>query len=479
MIEYLYTVEEPIAALSTPWGESAIAVIRTSGGNTLTLINRIFKPFMRRTGDAEPGNKVSPGKIRVSAKSKGSTLHYGKIIDSDSGEILDDVMLALYRAPASYTGEDSAEIFCHGSLAVITRILALLYKCGFRPAQAGEFTLRAFLNGKMDLTRAEAVNELIRSRSDKARALALNRLSGTIERKITEIKLRLVNFLSSVEVRLDYPDEDIEGEVVSEKECSSVENELKQLISSYETGRLFQEGVTAVLAGRTNAGKSTLFNLLLKEERSIVSRYHGTTRDYIEGNIVVAGIPVRVFDTAGLRKGGGPVEMEGVRRSNRVIKGADFILYLVDASFGLTEEDTDFIKSYSGSYGGKGKIIKVWNKIDLKSTGGVKAPDGFLPLSAETGTGLDKLVKRIEQTILHGTPVRPGEPVIDSIRQKELLDRTLDALRRFKRGLKRNDPLDAISVELQEAVHLLGEITGEVTSQDILNNIFSNFCVGK
>jgi len=351
MIEYGYTVEEPVAALATPWGESAIAVIRTSGGNTLTLINRIFKPFMRGTKEAEQGKKAGSEKMKHSAKAKGSTLHYGKIIDPDSNEILDDIMLALYRAPASYTGEDSAEIFCHGSLAVITRVLALLYKSGFRPAQAGEFTLRAFLNGKMDLTRAEAVNELIRSRSDKARALALDRLSGTIEKKITGIKLRLVNFLSSVEVRIDYPDEDIEGEVVSEKEYGSVENELKQLILSFKTGRLFQEGVTAVLAGRTNAGKSTLFNLLLKEERSIVSRYHGTTRDYIEGNIVVSGIPVRIFDTAGLRNGGGYVEMEGVRRSNRVIKGADFILYLVDASCGLTDEDTDFIKSYGESYG--------------------------------------------------------------------------------------------------------------------------------
>ena len=463
MRDYQYEIEEPIAALATPWGESAIAVIRTSGKNVYRLMCGIFR-FSKKNLALD--------------EAEGHTLHYGKIVDPVSNEAVDEVLLALYRKPASYTGEDSIEIFCHGSLPVITRILKLLKSVGFRPAQPGEFTLRAFLNGKLDLTRAEAVNELIRSKSDKARSLALDRLSGTVEKRITDIKLRLANILSGVEVRIDYPDEDIEGDIVTEKQLDTIGKELEMLISSFNTGKLFQEGVTVVLAGRTNAGKSTLFNLLLREERSIVSEYHGTTRDYIEGNISIAGIPVRIFDTAGLRDSADPIEAEGVKRAERVIENADLILYLVDCAEGLTEEDNEFIKNYGS---GK-KLIKIWNKIDTihgKGEQTVSAPAGFIPLSSETGEGLAELIAAVKRIIISGTSVKSGEPVIDSLRQKELLEKCLGSFINFRGGIKRGDPLDVIAVDLQESVHSLGEITGEVTSQDILNNIFSNFCVGK
>jgi len=470
MADYQYEIEEPIAALATPWGESAIAIIRTSGKNVHKLMDGIFRPLKKNMalGEAE-----------------GRTLCYGRIVDPGRNEDVDDVMLALYRAPASYTGEDSVEIFCHGSLPVITRILRVLKSSGFRPAQPGEFTLRAFLNGKLDLTRAEAVNELIRSKSDRARSLALDRLSGAVERRITEIKLKLASFLSAVEVRIDYPDEDIEGQIVTDEQLNVIEKGLRTLLSSFSTGKLFQEGITAVLAGRTNAGKSTLFNLLLKEERSIVSEYHGTTRDYIEGNISIAGIPIRIFDTAGLRDSTDSVEAEGVKRAERVIENADLLLYLVDSTEGLLKEDDNFIQGYRGV----NRLIKIWNKIDLIKDKGKQAgsegasagrvPQGFISLSSETGEGLPELVLAVKRILLSGTSVKSGEPVIDSLRQKELLEQTLASVSRFREGVKKGYPLDVVSIDLQEAVHSLGEITGEVTSQDILNNIFSNFCVGK
>jgi len=475
MAEYQYSTEEPIAALATPWGESAIAVIRTSGENVHSLMHGIFEPVKKNM---------------TLDKAKGYTMRYGRIIDPEANEPVDDVMIAVYREPASYTGEDSAEIFCHGSLPVITRILKVLKNAGFRPAQPGEFTLRAFLNGKLDLTRAEAVNELIRSKSDKARSLALDRLSGAVERKITEVKLKLADILSAVEVRIDYPDEDIEGVIAADEQFIFIEKALNMLLATFSAGKLFQEGITAVLAGRTNAGKSTLFNLLLKEERSIVSEYHGTTRDYIEGNISIAGIPIRIFDTAGLRDSTDPVESEGVKRAARVIENAELVLYLVDSTEGVTGEDERFIRHYSRS----GRLIKIWNKTDIKSGGngmessrapageiltGSRMPPGFIPLSSETGEGLPELIKAVEKIVLAGTSIKSGEPVINSLRQKELLEKTLISVLRFKEGIKRGDPLDVIAVDLQEAVHSLGEITGEVTSQDILNNIFSNFCVGK
>lgn len=463
MTDYQYEIEEPIAALATPWGESAIAIIRTSGKNVHKLMDGIFRPLKKNMALSE---------------AEGRTLCYGRIVDPGRNEDVDDVMLALYRAPASYTGEDSVEIFCHGSLPVITRILKVLKSSGFRPAQPGEFTLRAFLNGKLDLTRAEAVNELIRSKSDRARSLALDRLSGAVERRITEIKLKLASFLSAVEVRIDYPDEDIEGQIVTDEQLNVIEKGLKSLILSFSTGKLFQEGITAVLAGRTNAGKSTLFNLLLKEERSIVSEYHGTTRDYIEGNISIAGIPIRIFDTAGLRDSTDSVEAEGVKRAERVIENADLLLYLVDSTEGLLKEDDNFIQGHRGV----NRLIKIWNKIDLikdKGKQAARVPQGFISLSSETGEGLSELILAVKRILLSGTSVKSGEPVIDSLRQKELLEKTLASVLSFREGVKKGYPLDVVSVDLQEAVHSLGEITGEVTSQDILNNIFSNFCVGK
>ena len=363
---------------------------------------------------------------------------------------------------------------------IIREILQLLLNRGFRQAEPGEFTQRAFLNGKMDLTRAEAVNEIIRSKTDRARQLALNRLSGGIEQKIQTVKEALITISAAVEVQIDYPDDDLDHDPIDRERIAFVQDELERLLSTYRTGKILQEGISVVIAGRTNAGKSTLFNLLLREERAIVSEIHGTTRDYIEGAISIEGIPIRLFDTAGSRDSRDPLEQEGMRKSGQVIKNADLVLFLVDATRGLEKEDRALIQGYRDGV----TVIRLWNKVDIAPE---PAPGNYVPLSCETGEGLSELHTRIAEGLLGGATVESGEPIIDSLRQKNLLERCLDAVRSFNRGLAKDGlakdaeamPLDVLAVEIKEAIDCLGEITGEVVSEDILREMFAKFCVGK
>jgi tRNA modification GTPase len=448
-----FSAVDPIAALATPWGESAIGVIRTSGDGCLELLSEVFHS----------------GKNSLT-QSRGYTIRHGFIEDNEKK--LDEVLITVYRKPRSYTGEDSAEIFCHGGMVIIREILQLLLAKGFRQAEPGEFTQRAFLNGKMDLTRAEAVNEIIRSKTDRARQLALNRLSGDIERKMQRIKENLIAISAAVEVRIDYPEDDLDEDPIEEARIDCVQNELEQLLSTYRTGKIIQEGISVVIAGRTNAGKSTLFNLLLREDRAIVSEIHGTTRDYIEGAISVEGIPIRLFDTAGLRDSHDPLEQEGMRRSDQIIKNADLLLFLVDATKGWEEEDQALLRSYEHDI----TVIPLWNKIDVTSA---RPPKGCIPISCQTGEGLTELHSRIAEEILGGSSIESGEPIVDSLRQKNLIEKCLEAVRSLKRGHAENLPLDVLAVDIKEAIDCLGEITGEVVSEDILREMFSKFCVGK
>ena len=282
----------------------------------------------------------------------------------------------------------------------------------------------------------------------------------------------LLRFLAAVEVRIDYPEEELEEEFAPEAELASFQGELEKLLATFRIGRIYQEGVSAVLAGRTNSGKSTLFNRLLREERAIVSELHGTTRDYLEGMIDLEGIPVRLYDTAGYRLAGDAVELEGMRRTDAIVAGSQLVLYLVDAGAGLTDLDRDFIAEADD-----GRLIRIWSKTDLTSG---PIPEGFIPLSARNGEGIEALCRAMHERILSGQVALEQEaPVIDSLRQKKLLERALEAFREFCRGLGQALPLDVLAVELKEALDALAEITGEVTSQDILDSIFSRFCVGK
>jgi tRNA modification GTPase len=462
--------EDSIAALATPWGESALAVVRVSGRDCLELLSRVFVPSRGRDLRRSEGHAVLHGWLYAPPGASHDNIA--------SGERIDEVLVAVFRGPRSYTGEDSAELFTHGSPVIVRRVLELLVRAGFRAAGPGEYTLRAFLNGKLDLTQAEAVNELVRARSDRARAMALSRLAGSIEEAIRQIKAGLVRLLAALEVRIDYPDEDFEGPAVDEAELALRQEELERLLATYRIGKVFQEGISVVLAGPTNSGKSTLFNRLLREERAIVSEVHGTTRDYLEGVVSLEGIPVRLYDTAGYREARDEIEREGIRRTDDIVAGAQILLYLVDASQGVMPADREFMGRAAA------RVIPVWSKADLavgrEAPVGGPCPEGFVAVSAHTGAGVDELTHRIAARALSGLgTVDTDGPIIDSLRQKELLERALEALNELRRGLGRGQPIDALAVDLKEALDALGEITGEVSSQEILNTVFSRFCVGK
>ena len=491
-----------IAALATPMGSSALAVIRTSGPG---CIDEVAGCTDRTTVIAETG---------------GGRLRKARFVDPADGVEIDEVVLGLFHGPASYTGEDMVEIYSHGSIPGVQRILATLYAVGFRPAEPGEFTQRAFLAGKMDLTRAEAVQELVSSQTATGHELALQRLGGSVETAIRSVKDEIVQIMARVAVQLDYP-EDETGEIpIDPATVTSARDRLARLAQSYRTGRLYQEGVSMALAGKTNAGKSSLFNALLREDRAIVSDTHGTTRDYISSRIDLQGIPVELYDTAGLRNTTEAIEEEGIRRTRTVVTGTDVVLYLIDGTVGMTTEDEETLAELtgfnsasddaSGDPPDRGRRIHiVWTKSDAPGwrpplvTGDSEdrahsvtlwrdesrkldpKPDPpsltftCTPVSAEKMDGIDALIATILRIIAPERSVRSGAAVIDSLRQKNLLDRTVAALDEVLAGLEARMPVDVISVDLQDALYALGEIIGEITTEEVLDAVFGGFCVGK
>jgi tRNA modification GTPase len=454
--ELPYDTNDPIVALATPWGESALAVIRTSGEGAVELVAGAFsRPEALRAAD-------------------NASMVYGYLqtTGEPTGERIDEVVAAVFRAPHGYTGEESVEITCHGSLPGIQKVLEVLRAQGFRDAAPGEFTLRAFLNGKMDLTRAEAVREIIGAKSRRAQSLALGRLSGALWQRIDGLKQALKGLLAAVEVQLDYPEEEMEAAPeLPLGQLQEIETGLRQLLGTYRTGRLYQEGVRVALSGATNAGKSSLFNLFLREDRSIVSGIHGTTRDYIESWISIQGVPVRLFDTAGLRDPQHPVEAEGIKRSGRVIESAAVVVYVVDATVGLSGPEGAEYQALRDDP----RYLFVWNKTDLVAE---PAPEGYIPLSAEQGRGFEQLEAEIGRRILGGESAQ-SDLLIDSSRQHRLLQRAAASLKEAAGAVEAGMPLDFVAADLKDALDALGEITGEVTSADILNHIFGDFCVGK
>ena len=434
-----YTTDEPIYALATPYAPSAIAVVRTSGDNAIEMISRAFS-----------------GAKRLLA-AQNATLVHGRLRDA-SGSDVDEVVLAVYRKGHGYTGEEAVEINAHGSLRGLDRIFRLLEELGFRKAKKGEFTYRAFMHGRLDLTQAEAVEELISAKSESVQAAALDRLEGSLKKKLQDIRRRLLMMSASLEVQLDYAEDEIlEDWVMPTEELDAIISELSRIRATYDASALWREGAKVVLAGETNAGKSSLFNLLTKEERAIVSPVRGTTRDYLEADTMIHGIPVRLYDTAGLRESDDEIEMEGIRRSERLIRDADLVLYLVAP--GDSEEvswDTP--------------TITVRTKSDLSRGEG-------LSVSVKSGEGLDELLDEIKRRLTEGRGDFSSSVIIDSERQKDALDRLLSQLELLvSHG---DESYDIIALFFQSALSVLGEITGEVTSEELLDTLFSNFCLGK
>lgn len=452
--------EHPIAAIATPLAPAALAVIRTSGGGVIDLLaSRFSRPEALRTAAA-------------------NSIVYGNLIDID-GNALDEVLVSVFRAPRSYTGEEIAEISCHGSPAGVRRIYAELLSVGFRAAEPGEFTRRAFANGKLDLSQAEAVNEIVNAQTTAAHTLALDRLGGAVRDALSQVRGSLVALMAELSIQLDYPEED-SGEVTLDLvRLEEARGEIEQLAATFARGRLFQEGVRVALAGRTNAGKSSLFNRLLGNDRSIVSDTHGTTRDYLEVVIDLDGIPVRLFDTAGLRATDEHVEEEGIRRSRQIIEGADVVLYVVDAAGGETAEDVDRLEEIRAS----APVLVVHNKADLtgrSEAAGANAGAASILVSARTGSGVGELISTLRDTLLEARGVsESGGLAIDSERQHSALLRAAEALELTARSARDAMPADALAVDLQEALDAIGEITGEVASAEILDQMFGSFCVGK
>lgn len=403
-------------------------------------------------------------------RAAGSTLLHGRVHDAQ-GQDLDDVVVAVFRAPASSTGQDCVEVSCHGSPPGLRRLLDTLLGGAFRQANPGEFTLRAFLNGKLDLTQAEAVQEIVAAKTHQAQALAFDRLAGSVHGRIEALKARVLGLVSLMNIQLDYAEDDVATVSLPFDEIAQVREELAALAATYRTGKVYQDGVKVALAGQTNAGKSSLFNLFLKEDRSIVSDEHGTTRDWLEAWVSLDGLPLRLIDTAGLRQTENKVEQEGIRRSREMIDGCDVLLYLVDGTRGIDDNDRDLLVGHAEDP----RLILVHTKADLVAL----HPPQWLWVSAKTGGGFAQLENAIRQKVPGALDVVSPGAVIDSLRQKQLLDRAVAALDQVKTSVSLNVPLDMIAVDVQAALHALGEITGEVTTADVLEHMFSSFCVGK
>lgn len=449
----------PIAALATPEGRSALAVIRTSGENAIGLVAHCFSRPQALL-DAEGYHAV-----------------YGWIIDPHSQERLDEVVALVFRAPHSFTGENAVEIMCHGSPAVVRRILELFYAQGFSPALKGEFSFRAFVGGKTDLVRAEAINELTQASCEAARQDALRRLTGALSRKLEGIRHLMVDLLADIDARLDYPEDEAPEEVARWAQyMQRAQEELSDLLRSYPSGRLRQEGILVVIAGRPNAGKSSLFNLLVREERAIVSPEPGTTRDWLESWISIGDFAVRLVDTAGLRNSGNAVEAEGVRRSQALLDRADMILYLVDGTVGLNDEDRIFIESYP-------EALLLWNKSDLPQC--KILPQGWTAVSAKDvrsfGNFESMLIDRLSSYVQKNQTFGQYEAQvrIAGERQERLLKQAYEALSQAIEAQDAGAGLDIVALHVRESAESIGEITGDIAPDEVLERIFSTFCLGK
>ena len=454
-----YTLDDEIAAIATALAPAALGIVRTSGARSLELISLFFS------------------RPEALLQAKGHSLVYGWI--QDEGVKVDEVVLCVYRAPKSNTGENAVEIICHGGPSIVRAIYRLCIKYGFRAAERGEFTFRSFIHGKTDLTRAEAVREIIDSKTNTAQQKAAGRLSGNVFREIETIKTDLMTALAALEVGIEYPeDEETIADSFDEALLKKPLAALQQLAASWQTEKIYQAGVRLVLAGKTNAGKSSLFNALLKEDRAIVSDIHGTTRDWLEAELDFKGIPAHIFDTAGLRATEDTIEAIGVQRSVELASAADIVLYLIDGTKPPAEEDSAFIERNTVP------LIIVQTKADKGQMEPLSAALQRYPavrLSSKTGAGLDMLIDTVAGLVTADTalPMQDAGVSLGTERQKEAVTAALEAARHALEAGRSGYPLDAVIQDVEEAVHALGSVTGEVRSDDILDKIFSGFCVGK
>ncbi len=468
MVSDDYTSYDTICAPATPPGTGAVALIRVSGVDAIAITNRIFRPLKK-------GMSLSSMPARM--------VHRGQIFYDKKP--IDEVLLTVFKTPNSYTGEDVVEISCHGSQYIQQRIMQLLTEKGARVAQPGEFTLRAFLNGKMDLSQAEAVADLVASVSENSHRLAYKQMRGHFSWRIEELRRKLVDFASLIELELDFSEEDVEFASRPKllKLLDKIKKELKELIESFAVGNVMKKGIPVAIIGKPNVGKSTLLNAIFNEEKAIVSETPGTTRDAIEDTIIIDGIAFRFIDTAGLREPGEKVESIGVEKTYQKIEQASIVLYLFDISETTIDEINETIEEFRDVIEDKTKkMILIANKIDLL----LEIPKSFRNLvdmetifvSAKRKENINLITDRLLETFRKELPAHE-DIIVSSTRHHQALQETLNHINTVRKGIDNKLSSDLISTDLRTALYHLGTITGEVTTEDILNNIFSKFCIGK
>jgi len=454
--------KETIIALATPNGLGAISVIRISGKDAIITTEKLFKSK----------------KKKFLSKQKTHTVHLGHILKN--GHELDEVLITLFKGPHSYTGEDTVEISCHGSTYIQQEIIDLFIDHGVRVANPGEFTLRAFINGKMDLNQAEAVADLIASENEGSHKLAMQQMKSGFSNDLRNLRSELLHFTSMIELELDFSEEDVEFAERGEfkKLVTKIQSELKTLINSFQSGNVLKNGISVAIAGKPNAGKSSLLNTLLNEDKAIVSDIPGTTRDSIEDSIIIDGIKFRFTDTAGLRETKDEVESKGIEKTKEKISNAKILLYLFDINDITINEIKSSLKTFERE---DLSIILVRNKIDLKNKNKSILKEltnrELIEISATDSKSVTKLKKRLVNEVDILNPYT--DVIISNSRHYEALKKALKAIEEVNKGLKNNISGDLLSVDIRRSIEHLGEITGEITNDDVLGNIFANFCIGK
>jgi len=455
--------EPTIAAIATPAGPGGIGVIRISGANALEILKKLFVP------------------TRPHAHLASHRLIHGWIIDPNRRTPVDEVLTVYMAAPRTYTREDVAEIHCHGSYLVLETILELVLAAGAQPADPGEFTKRAFLNGRIDLTQAEAVAELLEAKTRQGLQLAVNQLHGRLHDRVGQIRDLLISIRAICEVAIDFPEDDVDilnPEELVPRIRDKAETPLAELIANADQGRIYRDGISTVILGRPNVGKSSLLNSLLKEERAIVTPVPGTTRDTIEEYLDIKGMPVRIIDTAGIREQAEEVEEIGIQRARAKLADADLVLLLVDASRPLTDDDINLFTDIDDK-----PVILIANKMDIVDHNqALDAIAAAFPTVTPipTNAGIDRLEEAIFTAVSRQqSPQDPDHACVPNLRHKKALGNALGACRQVTNGLDNNLPADLIAVDLQSALDHLGDIVGETTTEDILEMIFERFCIGK
>ncbi|WP_027628376.1 tRNA uridine-5-carboxymethylaminomethyl(34) synthesis GTPase MnmE [Ruminiclostridium cellobioparum] len=456
--------EDTIAALSTPYGTGGIGVIRVSGESAFDISAKLFNSSKEM--EDIPSHTVS----------------YGKITNPETKEMVDEVLLLKMKKPNTFTREDVVEIHCHGGIVVINRVMELLFKYGARPAEAGEFTKRAFLNGRIDLSQAEAIIDLINSKTVESSKAAVSHLEGRLSNKLKLLREDLVELLAHIEVTVDYPEHDIE-EITGEKVYEGLKQiraELADLAKTFDRGKLLREGINIVIAGKPNVGKSSLLNQLAGSSRAIVTDIPGTTRDIIEEYVNIKGIPAKITDTAGIRNTRDVVEKIGVDKAYRAIEAADLIVMVIAADTGILKEDEEILQSI----GGRKSLILI-NKTDLADRAGIDeiksrlSADIVLEASVINDEGIEGLEDKISELFFKGDISKNEEVLLTNARHKNLVDRSIHAIDQALGSFDMGMPLDMVTIDIKSSAEYIGQITGESIDEAVMHNIFSRFCIGK